>query len=736
MTLNDSDCPVCACAEIISGKWTLLVIRDLAEDNRRFCELERSLEGISPRTLSLRLRALEECGVVERHTYPEVPPRVEYALTEKGRALSPLIEDMRSYGQAVARRSRRDRSAPPKPSPPETSLLTRSRSDGIAKRKESCSQGAMPGRAKTGCVRDLHLRHTLKSLARDASEVLSDLVEGGQEIPYELSEPSDGFALCQYQPLTARFVRDNATELRELSSFREAADTMRKADVAGAYLEEAGIAPPNDSTERATLAVTYFLARLWDGSADFELDEDRFSSTIAEIEDCAEPEEGEVEAIVPLVGFQMTATRLELSGASIVRADAVDVPADAARGERPSGAAWEPTFLISARVSLDPDGSLGGAGERVARTFERVVTTLRLHKPGGVGLAPHGWVRVAGDRWRRIATGAGRPRPGGYRLTEQDLLELPDLARTVCVHPRRIARLRRALLSFEAGLDRRGAIDALNDHLLALRFLLEGEGPAGVGLPMRVAALTQDAGHRIDAKHVVEQAIALERELWSGEPARGEGAAGPSEVASHVEELLRTILRRGVIGELGSDFRAAADETLLADGLAFGDGAAEERGATTEWELEPVGSDLDDLVMPTTSATTFPTPTRFASPAAATSRSVEEVPPLAEFEEEEVELAPTRAFAFVDEIVEDEAPASAAPAPAESAAPPRGDWLEEVPGEATMDFPARSDNHLSELSRPPMDRTEVKARVEYLFPRTETNWSVGGRAPHRAEAAS
>ena len=99
MTLNDPDCPVCACAEIISGKWTLLVIRDLADQNRRFCELERSLEGISPRTLSLRLRALEECGVVERHTYPEVPPRVEYALTEKGRALSPLIEDMRSYGR-------------------------------------------------------------------------------------------------------------------------------------------------------------------------------------------------------------------------------------------------------------------------------------------------------------------------------------------------------------------------------------------------------------------------------------------------------------------------------------------------------------------------------------------------------------------------------------------------------------------------------------------------------------
>jgi len=90
---------VCRTAEIVCGKWTLLVIRDLAAGRTRFCELERSLKGISPRTLSLRLRALEEEGIVERHTFPEVPPRVEYALTEKGRALLPLIEDMRAYGE-------------------------------------------------------------------------------------------------------------------------------------------------------------------------------------------------------------------------------------------------------------------------------------------------------------------------------------------------------------------------------------------------------------------------------------------------------------------------------------------------------------------------------------------------------------------------------------------------------------------------------------------------------------
>jgi DNA-binding HxlR family transcriptional regulator len=94
----DETCPVCATADIVCGKWTLLLVRDLSEGRSRFCELERSLAGISPRTLSLRLRALEEEGIVERHTYPEVPPRVEYALTPKGQALLPIIDSMREYG--------------------------------------------------------------------------------------------------------------------------------------------------------------------------------------------------------------------------------------------------------------------------------------------------------------------------------------------------------------------------------------------------------------------------------------------------------------------------------------------------------------------------------------------------------------------------------------------------------------------------------------------------------------
>ena len=95
----DETCPVCRTADIVCGKWTLLLVRELAEGTSRFCELERALSGISPRTLSLRLRALEEDGIVERHTYPEVPPRVEYSLTQKGLDLLPIIDSMREYGR-------------------------------------------------------------------------------------------------------------------------------------------------------------------------------------------------------------------------------------------------------------------------------------------------------------------------------------------------------------------------------------------------------------------------------------------------------------------------------------------------------------------------------------------------------------------------------------------------------------------------------------------------------------
>jgi DNA-binding HxlR family transcriptional regulator len=91
-------CSVATTAEIVGSKWTVLIVHDLSEGPRRFTELERACTGISPRTLAERLRWLEAQEIVVRHSYPESPPRVEYELTEKGRALLPIVHEMRRFG--------------------------------------------------------------------------------------------------------------------------------------------------------------------------------------------------------------------------------------------------------------------------------------------------------------------------------------------------------------------------------------------------------------------------------------------------------------------------------------------------------------------------------------------------------------------------------------------------------------------------------------------------------------
>ena len=92
-------CPVARTAQIISNKWTPLIIRDLARGECRFSELERSLAGISPKTLSERLKYLEAERIIARDCFAEVPPRVEYSLTPKGRTLQPIMAAMAEWGE-------------------------------------------------------------------------------------------------------------------------------------------------------------------------------------------------------------------------------------------------------------------------------------------------------------------------------------------------------------------------------------------------------------------------------------------------------------------------------------------------------------------------------------------------------------------------------------------------------------------------------------------------------------
>ena len=99
--LAPAQCAVATCAELVSGKWTLLVIRDLVSGPKSYSELEASLPGISPRTLCERLKMLATNGMVTRTRIKGLPPRTMYELTERGFELAPIIETMRAVGEAL-----------------------------------------------------------------------------------------------------------------------------------------------------------------------------------------------------------------------------------------------------------------------------------------------------------------------------------------------------------------------------------------------------------------------------------------------------------------------------------------------------------------------------------------------------------------------------------------------------------------------------------------------------------
>jgi DNA-binding HxlR family transcriptional regulator len=96
----DMRCPVARTLDLIGERWTILILRDLVVGGaRRFQDFERSLAGISPNTLSARLKRLEEAGIVERRFYEQHPPRAEYLLTEKGAELRPILKALFEWGR-------------------------------------------------------------------------------------------------------------------------------------------------------------------------------------------------------------------------------------------------------------------------------------------------------------------------------------------------------------------------------------------------------------------------------------------------------------------------------------------------------------------------------------------------------------------------------------------------------------------------------------------------------------
>ena len=97
-TCSSIPCSIEKALDVLGGKWTFLIIRDLFAGTKRFGELRQSLGGVSPKTLSARLRQLEKQNIIERRAFATIPPTVQYSLTEKGRSLKPIIKAMKVWG--------------------------------------------------------------------------------------------------------------------------------------------------------------------------------------------------------------------------------------------------------------------------------------------------------------------------------------------------------------------------------------------------------------------------------------------------------------------------------------------------------------------------------------------------------------------------------------------------------------------------------------------------------------
>ena len=564
-------------------------------------------------------------------------------------------------------------------------------------------------------VRDPLLNEALRRLAAEAATRFTTLVASGDQIPFDVAEsagPDDAF-FHSYVPLTGRYVREREGELRTLPAFEPAREAIVLADVAAPYLEARGEQVPAEPGERAARLLTVFLAGLWDGSGEFSLDRERLEEALAVLDaEVGDADESEV-LVAPLVGLQMSIARLQLPhGVRLLRADSFEAPVEAMRSEGMGRAAWEPQFLAVAEQGEGADSAAAALAQ-----LTDLISIMRLYKGGGVGLGPHAFAPTGEGRWRRIATGAPAPRADGYRLDESEAGELVELAQTLEARPDPAGPLAWAVRRFELGCERPTALEGLSDHLLALRSVLDGQGPVGASLPMRAAALISAASHdRLAARERLEAAMQLERSQMAG--AASDQAAG---LAGWVEESVRRIMRDAALGELGADLNEAADETLIATGLDTGDSeiAIAVAGASDE-----VADEGDQGVanagavpgMPGREAEDMPVDEK-TSPSPGPDHSL-------------IHSGPGEGPAYTDELskeaeMEDTRILEPVPAEDEIRVTDARDWLEEVEDDArvaveesTLDFPAVADD----LAR--RERIDTP-RVRHLFPVPEdADWEV------------
>jgi hypothetical protein len=407
-------------------------------------------------------------------------------------------------------------------------------------------------------VRNSNLHAALFAFTADAGARLSAEAAAGAEIPFELvTEPGGSAPLYCYRPLTGRFISERLGLLTALTSYAPAARALAGLEATGAYLEVRGVRPiPAGARERADVALEAFLTRVFAERSRFTVSPERFEAAYAELELALYEGRRTTTVVAPLLGLALDHGTAELAlgdGLALVRGDAlVGAPQEAVWG---SGR--EPRVLAVLTQSEDAEAPPVVATAR--RRFRGLLTALRLFERGGFALGPLGWARSDHGAWRPVVLGtSGHPRSISFiSAAHED--ELRAFHNLIARRAPATGEVAWALRRFEMACERPSPLEALTDHLLALRALLEPEGPASGRLAGRVAAVCGQPEERVALTERVAQAVALERSVISG---LAPAAAGLEAVVAELAEHLRAILRDLVCGHLGPDVRGLADELL------------------------------------------------------------------------------------------------------------------------------------------------------------------------------
>jgi hypothetical protein len=429
-------------------------------------------------------------------------------------------------------------------------------------------------------MRSLQLQAALESFIHEASACLGAELDAGAEIPFELEQQRDrrgsgGPSLYCYRPLTAEFIAERQIALEGLPAFAEVARLLCDFDGLDRYLASVG-ADIARLTPRGRLraAVGSLLGGIFAEQSDFQVSEERVRDALGRLESTALSSTSDVTLVATLHGLTITSPELALTGGlTIARPDALDglPPASLA------GDASEPDHLVV--VLSAEEGEPRKALERGTGILEDLLRALRLFGDGRVTLGSLAWARIGGGQWSPLAVGVGG-RPHGMLVVtseqEDELRAFCNLVSRRAPHGNEIAW---ALHRFEMGCARASVLEALSDNLLALRALLEPEGPASGLLAGRLAALCATPERRASLTERTMQALALERSTIAG---TATAHAGASTLAGEVGEHLRALLRDVICGHLDPDLVGLADEMLL---------QAEESVAANVAELlEPVFS--------------------------------------------------------------------------------------------------------------------------------------------------